>query len=98
MKKIIFSALMCVATLSASAQNATVNSKFCDNWFIGIGGGVYEPTVGQSVFSAMRPEVNFEIGRYFTPEFGIRANLVAGINTNNAIGNIGQLGCEMGYQ
>ena len=87
MKKIILSAFMCVATLCASAQNATINSKFGDNWFIGIGGGVYEPTVGQSVFADMRPEVNFELGRYFTPAFGMRANLIAGINTNNAIGN-----------
>ena len=78
---------MCVATLCASAQNATVNSKFSDNWFFGIGGGVYEPTVGQSVFSDMRPEVNIELGRYFTPEFGMRVNLIAGINDNNAIGN-----------
>lgn len=84
MKKISLMVALATMALSASAQNATVNSKFADNMFVSLQGGVYEPTVGQSVFGDMRPAVRLEIGKFFTPAIGFSIAGDALINANNA--------------
>lgn len=53
--------------LTTKAQQNLTESKLTDNWFIGISGGVYEPTAGSSFFGDMRPAIKLEIGRYLTP-------------------------------
>lgn len=84
MKKILLAIVVATSSLVANAQVAVEESKFFDNWSLGIQGGVYEPTVGQNVFSTMRAGVNVEIAKQISPVFGISANYFAGINANNA--------------
>ena len=84
MKKISLIVALATMALGANAQNATVNSKFADNMFVSLQGGVYEPTIGQSVFGDMRPVVRLEIGKYFTPTIGFSVSGDALINMNNA--------------
>lgn len=74
---------MGAVTVAANAQKTYEGSKTTDNWFIGLSGGVYEPTAGTSFFGDMRPAVKLEIGRYFTPVFGLSASVQTGINDNN---------------
>ena len=83
MKKILLAIAVATSSLVANAQVAVEESKFFDNWSLGIQGGVYEPTVGQNVFSAMRAGVNVEIAKQISPMFGISANGFVGINANN---------------
>lgn len=83
MKKLLLTAAICAATVSANAQTTVKGSKFLDNWFVGVNGGVYEPTRGQNMLADMRPLVGLELGKWFTPEYGVRANFHTGINCNN---------------
>ncbi|MCR4768668.1 MAG: OmpA family protein [Bacteroidaceae bacterium] len=83
MKKISLIVALATMALGANAQNATVNSKFADNMFVSLQGGVYEPTIGQNVFADMRPVVRLEIGKYFTPTIGVSVSGEALINMNN---------------
>lgn len=84
MKKILLSIVVAASSVAANAQVAVEESKFLDNWSLGIQGGVFEPTVGQNVFKTMRAGVNVEIAKQISPVFGISANYFAGINANNA--------------
>lgn len=83
MKKSFLFAALCAATLTASAQTTVKGDKFFDNWFIGINGGVYEPTVGQNVFGDMRGMIGLELGRWFTPTVGLKADVHSGIKPRN---------------
>lgn len=84
MKKIILLAAMAACMATANAQQATVNSKTFDNMFVSLQGGVYEPTVGQSIFGDMRGMTRLEIGKWFTPTIGASIYGTAGFNANNA--------------
>jgi len=83
MKKILLVMAMAATGLAAHAQTAIEKSKLFDNWSFGIQGGVYEPAMGQNVFKDLRPGVNLELSKMFTPVFGVSANYFAGINANN---------------
>lgn len=72
-----------VCAITANAQENLTGSKLTDNWFIGISGGVYEPTAGSKFFGDMRPSIKLEVGRYLTPVFGLSASVQTGINDNN---------------
>ena len=84
MKKILLTIAVAASSLAASAQVAIEESKFFDNWSLGIQGGVYEPTIGQNMIKDMRPGVNIELTKQISPVFGISANYFAMINANNA--------------
>ena len=83
MKKIIILAAFAAASTTVFAQEAMKTSKTFDNVFISLQGGVYEPTIGQSVFGDMRATTRFEFGKYFTPSFGLSISADGGINANN---------------
>ena len=84
MKKITLAIAMIAGVCGANAQTSYEGSKFTDNWSIGLQGGVYEPTMGQSIFKDMRPAINLELQKQITPVFGVGLNYMVGINANNA--------------
>lgn len=83
MKKIIFIfAALFMTVLSANAQIATENSKFFDNWSVGVGAGATTPLDFNSVFP-----VNYGAKLFFnkdiTPVVGIQAEGGVLFNDNN---------------
>lgn len=71
MKKIVLMfALMVSALMSANAQIATENSKFADNTFITVNGGVATPLALDAVFP-LNPTVGLSVGKWLTQEYGI---------------------------
>lgn len=71
MKKILLMLMVAVfATMSMSAQKALVESKFWDNWYIGINGGVTTPLSFDEV-TPLNPTVGVRVGKDFTPVFGV---------------------------
>ena len=84
MKRILLVIAVAASSIAANAQIAVENSKFFDNWSLGVQGGVFEPTVGQNMLKDMRAGVNLELAKMFTPVFGVSASYFAGVNANNA--------------
>ena len=71
MKKFLMMLMVAVfATMSVNAQKALVESKFTDNWYIGINGGVTTPLSFDDVFP-VNPTVGVRVGKDFTPVFGV---------------------------
>ncbi|WP_373837959.1 OmpA family protein [Bacteroides heparinolyticus] len=80
MKKGFLAAALLAVTLGASAQSALSGAKFWDGWSLGVTGGVQsDKTVGSN--KHFRGLVGLEIGKQFTPIFGLSAEGLAGINT-----------------
>lgn len=71
MKKILVMLMVALfATSSINAQKALVESKFWDNWYIGVNGGVTTPLSFDEVFP-VNPTVGLRVGKDFTPVFGV---------------------------
>lgn len=94
MRKLLYSALLSLILIggrSASAQDFVMNEKFVDNTFVQTGGGLstlysmkyYHTGVSKS----FGPMVDFNIGKWISPTFGIRAGLQAG--RMNGLGIVG---------
>lgn len=84
MKRIIMGLAMVASASVANAQVSVEGSKLTDNWSVGIQGGVYQPTAGQSIFKDNRAALNIDIQKQITPIFGLGVNYLVGINDNNA--------------
>lgn len=82
MKKIIFMFVALFATMTASAQIATENSKFFDNWSIGVGAGATTPLDFNSVFPVNTGAKLF-VNKDITPVFGLQAEGGVLFNDNN---------------
>lgn len=82
MKKFILMLVAVFATMTASAQIATENSKFFDNWSIGVGAGVTTPLDFNSVFPVNTGAKLF-INKDITPVFGLQAEGGILFNDNN---------------
>lgn len=72
--------LMC-GIITANAQIATQNSKFSDNWNIGIEGGVFTPMNLDQVFP-LNAAAGLKLGREVTPNFGLQVEGIALFNNN----------------
>ena len=72
MKKLVLFFAAVAMTLSASAQTVS-GSKFTDNWWIGIQGGVMTKTTGNRWLSNLNPNAGIRIGKNITPAFGLVA-------------------------
>lgn len=86
MKKLLSTFALCLAVLSASAQNVTPaleNSKLADNWYISVSAGGITPISG-AFFKNMRATAGAEIGRYLTPVFGLGLEDRVAFNTTGA--------------
>ena len=72
MKKItLLVATIALGAMSASAQ-AVEQPAFCDNWSIGVDGGVTTPMSHHAFFGAMRGIVGLHVAKQVTPVFGFQ--------------------------
>lgn len=98
MKKVtILAAALAVTTLSVNAQKAYEGTRFFDNWYVGVKGGVTTPTTHSAFWPNMRAETGIELGKQITPVLGVSFEGLTGINTSmskNAFDdlNLGLLG------
>lgn len=83
-KKSIFAALLMAAAVSASAQNAYEGTRFLDNWYIGINGGVVTPTAHSAFWQGMRGVTGLELGKQITPVLGVSFQGLAAVNTSQS--------------
>ncbi len=81
MKSFILMAAGAACALTASAQ-AVEGPRFCDNWSVGVQGGVTTPLTHHAFFGSMRPVVGLQLKKQLTPVFGIGAEGYFGINTS----------------
>ena len=70
MKKLVLFFAAATMALSASAQTVS-GSKFTDNWWIGLQGGVMTKTTGNRWLSNLNPNFGVRIGKNITPAFGL---------------------------
>ena len=70
MKKIILMLALFSAVLSANAQIATEDSKFVDNTYLTVNGGLATPLAMDAVFP-LNPTVGLAIGKWITPIYGV---------------------------
>ncbi len=84
MKKstILVAAALAVMSLSANAQKAYEGTRFLDNWYVGVKGGVTTPTAHSAFWRNMRAETGIELGKQITPVLGVSFEGLTGINTS----------------
>ena len=84
MKKvtILVAAALAVTSLSANAQKAYEGTRFLDNWYVGVKGGVTTPTAHSAFWRNMRAETGIELGKQITPVLGVSFEGLTGINTS----------------
>lgn len=85
MKKVTILAVALIATsFSVSAQKAYEGTRFLDNWYVGIKGGVTTPAAHSAFWSHMRGETGIELGKQITPVLGVSFEGLTGINTSGS--------------
>ena len=73
MKKILLAfAMTAMAVQSVSAQTVE-DSKFLDNWYVGVNAGLNAKTTHTAIFKNLNPSAGIRVGRYLTPVFGFAA-------------------------
>jgi len=71
MKKIFLMLTVTLMSLqSAYSQQALVESKTSDNWYIGINGALSSKITHNSFFKSLNPSLGLRVGRYWTPVAG----------------------------
>ena len=73
MKKLVLLFAVAAMTVSASAQSTVYGSKFTDNWYVGIQGGLATKTTENRWLSNTNPFAGLRLGKDFTPAFGLVA-------------------------
>ena len=78
MKKLVLMFAAAVMAVSASAQT-TQESKFFDNWYLGVNVGAATKTTHNAWFKNVNPSVGVRLGKWFTPVWGaaVEADLYA---------------------
>ncbi len=65
-----------------SSRPTVLGSKRTDNWFVGVSTGASAPSTHAAVLQSMSTRVGVEVGRYFTPAYGL------GIQSYAALGRV----------
>lgn len=65
-----------------NAQKAYEGTRFLDNWYVGVKGGVTTPTAHSAFWPNMRAETGIELGKQITPVLGVSFEGLTGINTS----------------
>lgn len=87
MKKLVLMFAAAAMAVSASAQVTVEGSKFSDNWYVGIQGGVSTKTTENRWLSNLNPNFGVRVGKNITPAFGLVAEGNAYLG--NRFGGIG---------
>lgn len=82
MKKIISIFAFALVAMSASAENLYKESKFFDNWYVGIQGGVASPAAGHAFWKDARGSFGATVGKQLTPVYGLELEYDAVINAS----------------
>ncbi|MBO7569468.1 MAG: OmpA family protein [Bacteroidaceae bacterium] len=72
MKKFLFVIAVAASSVAAQAQTAIESSKFFDNWYFGIGGGVTAPLTCDPMFP-LNGMGNITVGKRISPIFALEA-------------------------
>ena len=85
MKKIFLSVMLAGAAVAANAQSVSSisNSKFFDNWQVGVNVGGYTPTTRHPFFKSTRLNFGVEVGKQISPSFRLGLDGTAYINDNS---------------
>ncbi len=83
MKKILFVMAVAASSVLANAQTAIENSKFFDNWYVGVGGGVTTPLDFNKMFP-LNPTANISVGKEFSPIFALEVDAAAFFGSHGA--------------
>ena len=82
MKKALLLSVLAIGAMSANAQ-AVEQPGFCQNWSIGIDGGVTTPLHHPAFFGSMRGVFGLNVKKQITPTFGLGVEGYAGVNTSS---------------
>ena len=85
MKKFLFVIAIAASSVVANAQVALESSKFFDNWYFGIGGGVTAPLTCDPMFP-LNGTGNITMGKKFSPIFALEADGIALLGSHMAKG------------
>ena len=81
MKKFVSVFALALVAMSVSAENLYKESKFFDNWYLGIQGGITSPAVGHAFWRDTRGAFGLNVGKQLTPVFGLELEYTGVINT-----------------
>ena len=71
MKKIVLMLTVTLMSLqSAYSQQALVDSKNTDNWYVGVNGAASSKITHNSIIKNLNPSLGLRVGRYWTPVVG----------------------------
>lgn len=76
MKKILLVMTLAASCIAANAQIAIERSKFFDNWYFGLGGGVTTPLSCDPMFP-LNATGNITLGKRISPTFALEADGIA---------------------
>lgn len=89
MKKVLLSCLLVAGTLAANAQQlAQEPNRFCDNWYIGVEGGMTSPLNNGKFFKDARGIFGINVKKQLTPVFGVGVEGSWGVNTSSWKNNL----------
>ena len=81
MKKFVSVFALALVAMSVSAENLYKESKFFDNWYVGIQGGIASPAVGHAFWKDARGAFGLNVGKQLTPVFGMELEYTGVVNT-----------------
>ena len=81
MKKFVSVFALALVAMSVSAENLYKESKFFDNWYVGIQGGVASPAAGHAFWRDARGAFGVNVGKQLTPVYGMELEYTGVINT-----------------
>ena len=70
MKKLLLMFAAVVLAAQTTSAQTVEDSKFFDNWYLGVNTGLNAKTTHTAIFKNLNPSAGLRIGRYFTPVFG----------------------------
>lgn len=86
MKKTFLFSALALSAIGATAQQAIEQPSFCENWSIGVDGGVATPLVDHPFFGSMRGVFGLNVAKQITPTIGVGIEGQAAINTSSWYG------------
>lgn len=83
MKKVLLVAAVLLGASTVQAQEALQQSKFWDNWSLGLMGGGTTPLKNAAFWGDMRGMVGIDINKQISPVFGLGVEGTWGVNTSS---------------
>lgn len=91
MRKILLLVAVAASAVAANAQERLAQSKFFDNWSIGINAGAATPTTNYSFFKNARLSYGVELRKDFSPVFGLSIGAQGYTNSASRVAGVADL-------